>query len=351
MTENIDKIPHEALSFEQQIFFKGKGRAYPCHITRRTVQVSIDDSNTITINPGDALVKKEDTFLKLSHDKISDADIRPISKSDIEVEIRNWVNTYWKGKNITDKDILIEVMTRNRMLFQNPQVAHEINSQPIDLRMNGERKDISEYSIKELMALRDVNIVFWNKLLRANQTNNLTKEQIIIEIRKNYIQMEAKKLRTRIKGIRDRLDELSVIAENNDNPLKIIKDLFSSDQVKLMSASQAKKKIGVLQKELEKVTKSYDILKTLNLEKPNGFDRDVINEVLANYKEQYNRDLKMVIPGIHPKYTQSVKKVASNLEVIESEINFRLKVYVLAQKTDRAQSQELSESNALQRQR
>ena len=342
MDEQLEQIPYEALNFNLEIFFKEKNTHYPCYITRKKMKVSIDNENTLTVSPGDVLIHKEGTFLNLSSDKLGSNSVSKPIQNEVKNEIQNWMNIYWKDFSIQGKEILINLMVNNRIMMQDPtNLSDEYHFRLHDLELDGNKTTVDKFSLKELMRLRKNNIEKWNRVILANQTQKLSKEEIIHEIRKSYVYMEEKTLKAKVRGIRNKMDELTVIADNNNNPIKIIKDLISSEQKKLMSSKQAKKKIEILQKELTAISKQIAIIKTINLDKPNRLDNDLVNEILNKYKDNYNAEVSLIIPGIHPKYSQTIRRVASNLETIENEIDFRLRAYVLAQKTERAHSNEL----------
>ena len=334
MENNKDQIPYEALAFNQEISFNARGQTYPCFISRKEISISIEEDNSISLNIGDVLVKKEDTFLKLSSDKITPENISKVSRESTYEYISLWISTYWKEFEIQNKETLLSLMVDDRVSMQDPIFLSK-NENLIN------HQDISSHSINELINLRESNIKIWNKMMTLNAMKSTSKEQHIHEIRKSFVFLEKKSLVAKVKGIRKKLDELTIIADNNNNPIKIIKDIINYEQTKLMSAKQARKKIDILQAELNQITRQIDIVNTINLDKPNRLDNDLINEILKKHREQYNNELSKIIPNIQPKYAINARKIASKLESIENEIDFRLRAFVLAQKTDRAYSQDL----------
>jgi hypothetical protein len=344
--ENNNKynnLPIEVIDFSQKMYFGKEKKQLPAFVSLSNIEILDNEDNHITLEPGDILVRTEKNLITING-KNNKYKVSPPNKYETKDVFENWVKNNLH-EEIVDESELIEMITIQNVKRKDPLVSSQPENQIFDLKNSKEKKRIEDYTVRELLEARNYNIDLWNKIRKNNKDDKFSTTYIIQGIRKQLIIAEIKYLIKRTQELQNKADELSVIVDNNDNPLKVLKDWFNSEQNKLMSAKEAKRKLNSVQKEIDSVQKRLESLKMININKPTSQDKEEINKIINKRKDAYQERISNIIPGFHPKYHFSLKRISSNLEIIESEINTRLQSYALSNLNEKKEKIENNNPN------
>lgn len=327
--ENYHSLSIDLIKFEQNVLL-GKGRReHKAFTSLSKIEVITKENNSILLDYGDILVNTQKNLIKLK--KVNDSDyISDLNYSTTNSFFRNWFDSNLYKNKIIDKDELITMVVKSHIKRSSHKHGNMIGSDVYDLLNNKNPKKIEDFTTNELIEAREKNINMWNHIRTKYKDKKFTEKVLIDKIRNAFVKQTIRDLNHRKNITLKKIDELSVIVENNDNPVKIIKDWVYSAQNKLMSAKEAKRKIARLQKEVDKYNSRLETLILVNLDKPSSKDRDEIQNIINNRKEDYNKEVNKILPNFHPKFHLGIRNLAENIDVIESEINIRLQSYMFS---------------------